>query len=338
MTTREIDLKGQDTELLISLFKNIIRLRKFEDKVYQLFLKGELPGTIHQYQGQEAVAVGICSVLEKNDWITSTHRPHGHAIAKGVKMRDAMAELYGKETGCCKGKGGSMHLGDPDVGMIPAIAIVAGGISIVTGIGLAFKLKKTKQVAACFFGEGATNEGAFHEGLNMAAYQKLPIIYVCENNLYGASTQYNKTTLVEDVAERVKSYGMRSVIVDGMNVVEVYLAAKAAKESVLNGEGPILIEAKTYRFAGHSRGDAKKYRGKEEEDFWKTMDPIERMKDSLFSHNILNDDSYSLILKDIQTEIDDAVLFAQQSDFPPVEDAFIDAYASKMDSPKLVQL
>ena len=338
MTTREIDLKEQDTELLISLFKDIIRLRKFEDKVYQLFLKGELPGTIHQYQGQEAVAVGICSVLEKSDWITSTHRPHGHAIAKGVSMRDAMAELYGKETGCCKGKGGSMHLGDPDVGMIPAIAIVAGGISIVTGVGLAFKLKKTKQVVACFFGEGATNEGAFHEGLNMAAYQKLPIIYVCENNLYGASTQYNKTTLVEDVAERVKSYGMRSMIVDGMNVVEVYLAAKEAKESVLNGEGPILIEAKTYRFAGHSRGDAKKYRDKEEEDYWKTMDPIERMKDSLFSNNVLDDDSYALILKDIQAEIDDAVLFAQQSDFPPVEDAFIDAYASKMSSPKVVQL
>ena len=338
MTTREIDLKAQDTELLISLFKDIIRLRKFEDKVYQLFLKGELPGTIHQYQGQEAVAVGICSVLEKSDWITSTHRPHGHAIAKGVKMRDAMAELYGKVTGCCKGKGGSMHLGDPDVGMIPAIAIVAGGISVVTGIGLAFKLKKTKQVAACFFGEGATNEGAFHEGLNMAAYQKLPIIYVCENNLYGASTQYNKTTLVEDVAERVKSYGMRSMIVDGMNVVEVYLAAKEAKESVLNGEGPILIEAKTYRFAGHSRGDAKKYRSNEEEDYWKTMDPIERMKDSLFSNNVLDDDSYALILRDIQEEIDDAVLFAQQSDFPPVEDAFKDAYASKMSSPKVVQL
>jgi TPP-dependent pyruvate/acetoin dehydrogenase alpha subunit len=338
MVTREIDLKAQDKELLISLFKDIIRLRKFEDKVYQLFLKGELPGTIHQYQGQEAVAVGICSVLEKNDWITSTHRPHGHAIAKGVKMRDAMAELYGKETGCCKGKGGSMHLGDPEVGMVPAIAIVAGGISIVTGIGLAFKMKKTKQVAACFFGEGATNEGAFHEGLNMASFHKLPIIYVCENNIYGASTSYNKTTLVEDVAERVKSYGMRSVIVDGMNVVEVYLAAKAAKESILNGEGPILIEAKTYRFAGHSRGDAKKYRTKEEEEYWKNLDPIERMKDSLFEHNVLDNESYAVILKNIQEEIDDAVLFGQQSNFPPIEDAFIDAYASEMTSPKEVQL
>ncbi len=338
ITKREINLDNQETDLLLSLFKDIIRLRKFEDKVYQLFLKGELPGTIHQYQGQEAVAVGICSVLTKNDWITSTHRPHGHAIAKGVKMRDAMAELYGKVTGCCKGKGGSMHLGDPEVGMVPAIAIVAGGISIVTGIGLAFKLKKTQQVAACFFGEGATNEGAFHEGLNLASYQKLPIIYVCENNIYGASTSYGKTTLVQDVAERVKSYGMRSRIVDGMNVVEVYLAAKEAKESILNGEGPILIEAKTYRFAGHSRGDAKKYRTKEEEEFWRDLDPIDRMKDSLFKNNLLDDESYALILKNIQEEIDDAVEFARSSDFPKIEDAFVDAYASKMSSPKDVQL
>jgi len=195
----------------------------------------------------------------------------------------------------------------------------------------------------------------------MASYQKLPIIYVCENNIYGASTSYNKTTLVEDVAERVKSYGMRSVIVDGttlvedvaervksygmrsvivdgMNVVEVYLAAKAAKESILNGEGPILIEAKTYRFAGHSRGDAKKYRTKEEEEYWKNLDPIERMKDSLFDNNLLDNESYAVILKNIQEEIDDAVLFAQQSNFPPIEDAFIDAYASEMKSPREVQL
>ena len=161
MVERSINLNNLDKELLISLFTDVIRLRKFEDKVYQLFLKGELPGTIHQYQGQEAVAVGVCTALNKSDWITSTHRPHGHAIAKGVSMRSAMAELYGKETGCCKGKGGSMHLGDPEVGMLPAIAIVAGGVSIVTGVGLAFKMKNTKQVAACFFGEGATNEVHF---------------------------------------------------------------------------------------------------------------------------------------------------------------------------------
>ena len=337
MPERLINLNNLDQDLLLSLFKDVIRLRRFEDKVYQLFLKGELPGTIHQYQGQEAVAVGVCSALDKQDWITSTHRPHGHAIAKGISMRSAMAELYGKETGCCKGKGGSMHLGDPDVGMIPAIAIVAGGISIVTGMGLAFKMKKTKQVAACFFGEGATNEGAFHEGLNLAAIQKLPIIYVCENNIYGASTAYSKTTLVENVADRVGSYGIKSKIVDGMNVVEVYLAIKQARDAILNGEGPFLIEAKTYRFAGHSRGDAKKYRTKEEEDYWRNLDPIDRMKDSLIENNLLDEEGFSLIIKNIQEEIDDAVLFAQQSNFPKAEEAFLDAYASEMTSPTEVQ-
>jgi len=337
MVERSINLNNLDKELLISLFTDVIRLRKFEDKVYQLFLKGELPGTIHQYQGQEAVAVGVCTALNKTDWITSTHRPHGHAIAKGVSMRSAMAELYGKETGCCKGKGGSMHLGDPEVGMLPAIAIVAGGVSIVTGVGLAFKMKNTKQVAACFFGEGATNEGAFHEGLNLAAIQKLPIIYVCENNIYGASTAYNKTTLVENVADRVSSYGMASKIVDGMNVVEVYLAVKEARDAIANGSGPILIEAKTYRFAGHSRGDAKKYRTKEEEDYWRTLDPIDRMKDSLIENSLIDNEAFALIVKNIQEEIDDAVVFAQQSPFPKVEDAFIDAYASDMSSPTEVQ-
>ena len=164
-----IDLSGVSPDEALALYRDLVRLRRFEDKVYQLFLKGELPGTVHQYQGQEAVAVGVCDVLASDDWITSTHRPHGHAIAKGVSMRAAMAELYGKATGCCGGKGGSMHLGDPEAGMIPAIAIVAGGVSVVSGMGLAFKLRKSGQVAACFFGEGATNEGAFHEGVNFAA-------------------------------------------------------------------------------------------------------------------------------------------------------------------------
>ena len=175
---------------MLALYRRMLLIRNFEDRVYYLFLEGEIPGTLHQYQGQEAVAVGVCDHLSQTDWITSTHRPHGHALAKGVTTRAAMAELYGKATGCCGGKGGSMHLGDPAVGMLPAIAIVGGGNSVVTGLGLAFKLRKSDQVAVCFFGEGATNEGAFHEGLNFAAVQRLPIVFVCENNLYGASTPY----------------------------------------------------------------------------------------------------------------------------------------------------
>ena len=180
-----------DEETLAGLYRQMLLIRRFEETVYYLFLEGEIPGTLHQYQGQEAVAVGICDALRPTDWITSTHRPHGHALAKGVTPRAAMAELYGKSTGCCAGKGGSMHLGDPAVGMLPALAIVGAGNTVVTGLGLAFALRRSDQVAVCFFGDGASNEGAFHEGMNFAAVRRLPIVFVCENNLYGASTPFD---------------------------------------------------------------------------------------------------------------------------------------------------
>jgi len=284
-----IDLDDTDPQDLLALYADLVRLRAFEDRVYQLFLKGELPGTVHQYQGQEAVAVGTCRALGADDWITSTHRPHGHALAKGVTMRSAMAELYGRATGCCGGKGGSMHLGDPAVGMVPAIAIVAGGVSIVTGMGLAFALQRSGQVAACFFGEGATNEGAFHEGVNLAAVQRLPIVYVCENNLYGASTPFHRTSLVTDVAARMTGYGIPATIVDGMDVLAVRDAVATARERALAGEGPTLIEAKTYRFAGHSRGDARRYRTRDEETDWRRLDPIERIAAALALAGLLDD-------------------------------------------------
>ncbi len=200
-----------DAEHELDLYRRMQLIRRFEERVYLVYLQGELPGTLHQSQGQEAVAVGVCDVLRPTDWITSTHRPHGHALAKGVDVRAAMAELYGKATGCCGGKGGSMHLGDPSVGMLPAIAIVGGGNTVVTGLGLAFKLMRTDQVAVCFFGEGASNEGAFHEGLNFAAVQHLPIVFACENNLYGASTPFHQISLVTDVAARATAYGVRGV-------------------------------------------------------------------------------------------------------------------------------
>ena len=330
-----VDLSGVDREEALDLYRDLVRLRRFEDKVYQLFLKGELPGTVHQYQGQEAVAVGVCDILGPRDWITSTHRPHGHAIAKGISMRAAMAELYGKATGCCGGKGGSMHLGDPDVGMAPAIAIVAGGISIVSGMGLAFKLQKSGQVAACFFGEGATNEGAFHEGLNFAAVQRLPIVYVCENNLYGASTAYHLTTLVPEVADRVAAYGIPSVVVDGMDVVAVRAAMKLARERVAAGEGPTLIEAKTYRFAGHSRGDARKYRERDEEDQWKELDPITRLRAAIIARDPEDEVNIERIHSEVEVELDDAVEFARQSPAPDVAEAFTDVYADPFPVPSL---
>lgn len=330
-----VDLSAVSREESLDLYRDLVRLRRFEDKVYQLFLKGELPGTVHQYQGQEAVAVGVCDVLAANDWITSTHRPHGHAIAKGISMRAAMAELYGKATGCCGGKGGSMHLGDPDAGMIPAIAIVAGGVSVVSGMGLAFKLRKSGQVAACFFGEGATNEGAFHEGVNFAAVQSLPIVYVCENNLYGASTAYHLTTLVPEVADRVAAYGIPSVIVDGMDVVAVRDAMRVAYERAASGGGPTLIEAKTYRFAGHSRGDARKYRERDEEDQWKELDPITRLRDAIVARDPGDEARLVAIEAEVAAEIDDAVEFARQSPDPVASDAFTDVYANPFPVPSL---
>jgi len=330
-----IDLTGLNRDQARHLYIEVMRLRRFEDKVYQLFLKGELPGTVHQYQGQEAVAVGVCAALQPQDWITSTHRPHGHAIAKGVTMRAALAELYGKATGCCGGKGGSMHLGDPDVGMVPAIAIVAGGVSIVTGMGLAFKLQHSGQVAACFFGEGATNEGAFHEGVNFAAVQQLPIIYICENNLYGASTAYHLTTLVPSVTARAAVYGIPAVTVDGMDPVAVRNVVLQARERAADGAGPTLIEALTYRFAGHSRGDARKYRERTEEDEWKPRDPIVRMQEALLAAGFADEATLAELQAQVERELDDAVEFARNSPDPLPADAFDGAYATPFPIPSM---
>lgn len=297
----------------------MLLIRRFEERVYLLFLDGEIPGTLHQCQGQEAVAAGVCDVLERTDWITSTHRPHGHALAKGVSPRAAMAELYGKKTGCCGGRGGSMHLGDPDVGMLPAIAIVGGGNTVVTGLGLAFKLRRTAQVAVCFFGEGASNEGAFHEGLNFAAVQRLPVVFVCENNLYGASTAWERVSLVPDVAARADAYGVPGRVVDGMDVLAVHQAAADAVARTRAGEGPVLLECKTYRFAGHSRSDARGYRSHEEEEAWLARDPIARLRAALPEREA------GKVEAAVEAEIDDAVAFARASPEPDpltIEDAY----------------
>ena len=310
----------------LDLYRRMSTIRRFEERVYLLYLEGELPGTLHQSQGQEAVAVGICDALRPTDWITSTHRPHGHALAKGVDLRAAMAELYGKATGCCGGKGGSMHLGDPSVGMLPAIAIVGGGNTVVTGLGLAFKLMRTDQVAVCFFGEGASNEGAFHEGLNFAAVQHLPIVFACENNLYGASTPFHQVSLVPDVATRAVAYGVRGEIVDGMDVLAVREAAGRAVAEARAGAGPVLLECKTYRFAGHSRGDVKGYRSREEEVLWKERDPIVRLRARLaatLDAGVLDD-----MDAQVEAALDDAIEFARQSPLPRAEDALTDAYAT----------
>jgi TPP-dependent pyruvate/acetoin dehydrogenase alpha subunit len=321
------DLGGLETEHLLALYRRMLLIRSFEDRVYYLFLQGEIPGTLHQYQGQEAVAVGVCDHLSHTDWITSTHRPHGHALAKGVSTRSAMAELYGKATGCCGGKGGSMHLGDPAVGMLPAIAIVGGGASIVSGLGLAFHLQKTRQVAACFFGEGATNEGAFHESLNFASVKHLPILYVCENNLYGASTPYTQTSVILDVAQRAAAYGVQAQIVDGMDVLAVRAAAGAALEQIRAGNGPILLECKTYRFTGHSRSDARGYRTREEEEQWKGRDPIPRLGEALVAAGRVDEARLQAVAAEVETELEDAVEFSRSSPDVTPEQALEGVYA-----------
>lgn len=322
MTGDEFD--GLSTEHLRGLYRKLVLLRRFEDRVYHLFLQGELAGTLHQYQGQEAVAVGVCDNLQATDWITSTHRPHGHALAKGVSARAAMAELYGKETGCCRGKGGSMHFGDPAVGMLPAIAIVGGGNTVVTGLGLAFKLRRSSQVAVCFFGDGATNEGAFHEGLNFAAVQKLPIVFVCENNLYGASTAYHQVSPVKDVAERAAAYRVPAQIVDGMDVLAVRRATSQAVAAAREGKGPTLLECKTYRFTGHSRSDARGYRSKAEEAEWLARDPIPGLGKRLVAAGRCSEADLAALDEEVVAELDDAVEFSRQSPDPTPAQAYED--------------
>ena len=313
---------------LLELYRTMLLIRRFEERVYYLFLDGEIPGTLHQYQGQEAVATGVCDALETSDWITSTHRPHGHALAKGVTPRAAMAELYGKETGCCRGRGGSMHLGDPDVGMLPAIAIVGGGNTVVTGLGLAFKLRSTGQVAVCFFGEGATNEGAFHEGLNFAAVQQLPVVFVCENNLYGASTPWERVSLVPSVADRAAgAYGVKGEVVDGMDVVAVRQAASTAVAAARGGEGPILLECRTYRFVGHSRSDARGYRSRDEEEEWRLRDPIVRLRRQLLEDGSADEAALEAVGSEVDAVLDDAVDFARNSPDPDPAELLADAYA-----------
>jgi pyruvate dehydrogenase E1 component alpha subunit len=309
------------------LYRRMLTIRRFEERCNYLFMQGKIPSTLHLYIGQEAVAVGVCSHLSAEDYVTSTHRPHGHALAKGVTPRAIMAELYAKRTGCCKGKGGSMHVGDMSVGMIPAIAIVGGNIPLTTGLALACKRLGKGQVAVSFMGDGATNEGAFHEGLNMAAIWQLPALFVIENNLYAASTPLSWTFQIENLADRAAAYGMRGEIVDGMDVLAVREAAGRAIERARRGEGPTLLEAKTYRLCGHSRSDPRTYRSKEEEAEWATRDPLLRLATRMKEAGAISEDGLAEIEREVTAVIDDAVAFAEASPDPEPEDALEDVFA-----------
>lgn len=322
-----IDKTKIPPDKLIQMYTTMVRIRQFEDRVYLLFLGEEMPGTIHLYQGQEAVAVGVCANLKREDLITSTHRPHGHAIAKGVSIRSMMAELFAKETGCCEAKGGSMHMGDMDVGMLPAIAIVGGGIPVATGLALASKMMHSGKVAVSFFGDGATSEGAFHEAVNMGAIWNLPVVYVCENNLYGASTHQSKVMKIKNVAERASSYGIPGKVADGNDMFSVYEAAKEAISRAREGKGPTLLECKTYRRGGHSRSDACKYRAKEEEKAWLEKDPIPQARKKLVQMQVLTEEKAKDIEEKVKKEIEDAIAYARNSPSPEPEDTLANVFA-----------
>lgn len=313
-------------EKVLEMYRRMLEIRMFEEQIRYLFLEGKMPGTVHQYIGQEACAVGVMAALKDDDVIASTHRPHGHAIARGLSMEALMGELYGKTTGCCKGKGGSMHVGDLEKGMLPAIAIVGGNIPIVAGMALAFKLRNEKRVAVSFFGDGASNEGAFHEGLNAAAIYDLPAVFVCENNQYGASTNIQRTLKLHDIADRAAAYGMRGDIGDGMNVFEVYERARNAVSLAREGKGPTLLELKTFRFCGHSRRDPNNYMTDEEKEYWQGKDPIPACEKILKHVGHLNDELIHQMHSRVEEKVDHAIKFGQTSPDPKPEDTYEDLY------------
>jgi len=302
-------------------------IRGFEEKVEELFSLNLIHGSTHLYIGQEATAVGACKALNKDDYITSTHRGHGHCIAKGGDVKYMMAELLGRKTGYCKGKGGSMHIADMNIGILGANGVVGGGIPIATGAGLSIKMRGTKQVVICFFGDGAVNQGSFHESLNLASIWELPVIYIIENNLYGMSMAVSKAVKIERLADRAKAYNIPGIVMDGNDVIAVYDTVSEAVEKVRNGEGPILIESLTYRWRGHSRSDARAYRTREEEAEWREKCPIKRFKERLIAEGLLTEEGFKELQKKVDDDLNNAVEFAKASPFPDPEDLLSDVYA-----------
>lgn len=319
-------LAPYDDAFLLGLYERMVMIREFEEGVKFLFLEGTMPGTIHQCQGQEASAVGVCSALNQDDFIVSTFRGHGHALAKGLSMEEMLFELFGADTGCCRGKGGSMHIGNMEKGMIPSIAIVGGGIPLAAGMALAFKMRGTSQLAVSFFGDGATSEGAFHEGLTLAAIWELPAIFVCENNQYGASTHVSKVTRLQNLSEHAASYGLRGETVDGNDVIAVYEAMQKAVTDARAGRS-VLLELLTYRRTGHSRRDACNYQPKDEQNAWFHRDPIEVLGRGLVQRASLSETDLADIKSRVVADFEAAVERAKQEPQPTVAELETDVFA-----------
>jgi pyruvate dehydrogenase E1 component alpha subunit len=312
---------------LLELYRKMVTVRQFETMAGEYFAAGKIPGFIHLSIGQEASSVGVCSCLRQDDYVITTHRGHGHMIAKGADLERMTAELFGKKNGYCKGKGGSMHIADFSIGILGANGVVAGGLPIITGAGLSIKMRKTDQVAVCFFGDGATNRGPVHEAMNMAAIWKLPILFVVENNQWSSTTPLKYSCSVEDLYKRAAGYNIPGEKVDGNDILSVRKVTAEAVGRARAGEGPTFIENKTYRIKGHFEGDPQKYRTEEEVKSWQDeKDPINRFSRVLFKKRYLSRKLADQILAEVQSKLKEAVTFAEDSPFPEPEDALTDLY------------
>lgn len=321
-----------EKQLLIEMLRRMLRIRFFEERVIELVELGEILGFVHPYVGEEAVAVGVCTALRDDDYIVGNHRSHGHPIAKGADLRRAMAELFGKATGYCKGKGGSMHLADFSVGILGESGIVGSSLPVGVGAGVASKLRKSDRVSVCFFGDGASNQGTFHESINLAAVWKLPVVFVCENNQFAMATSYRNAVAVEKISDRAAAYNIPGLHVDGMDVMAMYEAAKKAVERARAGEGPSLIEGLTYRYYDHSLAVRRivriPYRTEEEIESWKQRDPIDRHRRYLLGHGIMFADEIEAMEEEVKAEVKEAERFGRESPFPEPQELFEDMYAN----------
>ena len=312
---------------LVEMYRVMVRVRRFEESALKLYSEGKIHATLHASIGQEASSVGACLALNKDDYITTTHRGYGYVIAKGAELDRLMAEIFGKETGYCKGKTGSYGgVVDASLGIFGNGGIVGAGITAAVGYALSAKLRGTTQVAVTLFGDGAANTGRFHEALNLASVWKLPAIFVCENNLYAISVPQRESANIRDIAVRGAAYGIPGIIVDGMDIIAVYETVTEAVERARKGEGPSLIECKTYRYRGHFEGDAEVYRPKEEVEEWRKRDPIEGFKEKLIETGVLTEKETEEIDREVQEEVDRAAAFAEESRFPGREQLLQDVY------------
>jgi TPP-dependent pyruvate/acetoin dehydrogenase alpha subunit len=312
---------------LRSLYRKMVLLRKFDERVGDLFRRAKLPGFVHLYIGEEAIATGVCAVLRTDDYITSTHRGHGHFLAKGGDIRACMAELYGKAVGCCKGKGGSLHVADVSAGMLGANGIVAASLPIAVGAAYgAAKMRKTDQVVAAFFGDGATNEGAFHEAMNMASAWKLPVVFVCENNYYGVGTRLAAISPSESLVERAAAYGMPAITLDGNDVLAVRAAAREAVERARANGGPTFLECRTWRHRAHVEGEQPTYFEEEERNAWLERDPLPSFAGKLIAEGVLTEDAAAEIATAAEAMVEDAVAYAEAQEYPAEEDALLDVF------------